>query len=199
MFRFFFKGVFISLILTLVYHLGATPPFSEKLNNGEALAETTDMSEEKSEDLSPEKILVEVFLGKEYKKDKKALQAEWEKYGLKVSRVRLQFFKLGTPPANMAIGSDIPAPIARFAIEWALKRNKEVKWILPQFRFFKHHIVIGSSHYDEDSQIPITSKDLERLRDPALSNEAFHKLYRDLTGETDGNPTYLDSERHKGK
>ncbi|HSG05902.1 MAG TPA: hypothetical protein VLB09_05850, partial [Nitrospiria bacterium] len=113
--------------------------------------------------------------------------------------VRLQFFKLGDPPANMAIGSNIPAETARFAIDWALQKNKGVAYILPQFRFFNHHIVIGSSHYDEDSQIPITPEDLESLRNPELTHAQFHELYRKLTGEDKGNPTYLDSERFKEK
>lgn len=195
--RYFLKGAIIALTITLLYHLGAFAPFAEKFNIKKALGEAPDISGEKGEALPPEKILVEVFLGKKYKKDNKALQAEWEQYGLKLSRVRLQFFKLGDPPENMAIGSDIPAPIARFAIEWALEKNKGVRYILPQFRFFKHHIVIGSSHYDEDSQIPITADDLESLRNPELTTVQFHEVYRKLTGEDKGNPTYLDSERFK--
>ncbi|MEW6325902.1 MAG: hypothetical protein AB1515_11025, partial [Nitrospirota bacterium] len=69
--------------------------------------------------------------------------------------------------------------------------NRDIKFLLPQFRFFPRHIVIGSSAFDESSQIPVSAADVERLADPALTTEQFHALYRQLTGEDKRNPTYL--------
>jgi hypothetical protein len=60
-----------------------------------------------------------------------------------------------------------------------------------QFRSFPDHIVIGSSAFDEASQIPINPEDVERLPDPSLTTPEFHELYRRLTGEDRRLPTYL--------
>jgi hypothetical protein len=62
---------------------------------------------------------------------------------------------------------------------------------LPQFRYFPDHIVIGSSAFDEASQIPLSPEDVERLSDPSLTTPEFHQLYRRLTGEDRRLPTYL--------
>jgi hypothetical protein len=66
-----------------------------------------------------------------------------------------------------------------------------VEFLLPEYRYFPKHIVIGSSAFDEASQIPITPDDLQRLRDSSLTTEQFHVLYRSLTGEDKRLPTYL--------
>lgn len=195
--RFLLKSVLFAAPLFLLYHHGSPLLFAEEFSQGSAYAENAEISNQIHSPLPPEKILVEVFLAKEYKKKKTALKEDWGKLGIK--RVRLQFFRMGNPPDNMAIGSDIPASTARFAIEWALRNNKGVHYILPQFRFFKHHIVIGSSHYDEDAQIRISAEELDSLRNPELTTAEFHAVYRKLTGEDKGNPTYLDSERFKDK
>jgi hypothetical protein len=137
-----------------------------------------------------EKILVELFLPAERKKDIDVIKKELE--AISIKRIRPQFFKLGNPIENIAIGKDIPAPVARLLIQLALTYNRGIKYILPEFRYFPNHIVIGSSAYDEASQIPITPEDLKRLSDPALSTPEFHGLYRSLTGEDKKLPTYID-------
>jgi hypothetical protein len=135
------------------------------------------------------KILVELFLAKERKGDLDTIKKELE--AASITRIRAQFFRLGNPPENIAIGKNIPAPVARMAIRLALTYNRGIKFILPEFRFFPDHIVIGSSAYDEKSQIPIRPEDVKRLSDPSLSTEEFHHLYRSLTGEDKRLPTYL--------
>ena len=147
----------------------------------------TEASEEREVN---KKILVELFLAAERKKDTDSIKKEFE--ALSVIRVRPQFFRLGNPPENIAIGKNVPAPVARLAIQIALTYNRGVKYLLPEFRYFPEHIVIGSSAFDEASQVPITPKDLDRLSDPSLSTEEFHTLYRQLTGEDKRLPTYLD-------
>ena len=138
----------------------------------------------------PEKVKVEMFLAKKWKKEGKAIKQKLRDASVK--RVKIQYFRFGDPPSNIAIGKNIPADIARLAIEIALTYNKEIATILPEFRFFSHYIAIGSSAFDEQAEIPILPEDLEKLRDPSLSTEEFHAFYRSLTGEDKGLPTYVD-------
>lgn len=136
------------------------------------------------------KILVELFLAKERKADIDKIKQEFE--ALSITRIRPQFFRLGNPPPNIAIGKNIPAPVARVAMKLAIDYNGGIKYLLPEFRFFPHHIVIGSSAYDESSQIPVTPENVEKLLNPELSTDEFHTLYRHLTGEDVELPKYID-------
>jgi hypothetical protein len=138
----------------------------------------------------PSGILIELFLAPEQRDAIPAIKKEFE--ALSVTRVRPQVFRLGNPPKNIAIGKDIPADVARLALRLAVDHNRGVEFLLPEYRYFPKHIVIGSSAFDEASQIPITPDDLQRLRDPALTTEQFHVLYRSLTGEDQKRPTYLE-------
>ncbi len=142
------------------------------------------------------KILVELFLAKERKGDLDAIKKELEALG--ITRIRPQFFRLGNPPENIAIGKNIPADVARLAIRLAVTYNRDIKTLLPEYRFFPDQIVIGTSAYDQASEVPIRPEDLKRLSDPALSTSQFHDLYRHLTGEDKRNPTYLDKEKTQG-
>ncbi|HTN42818.1 MAG TPA: hypothetical protein VMN77_03380 [Nitrospiria bacterium] len=134
-------------------------------------------------------LLVELFLARERKADLDTIKKAFGALG--VTRIRPQFFRLGNPPENIAIGKDVPADVARLAIRLAVEYNRDIKYLLPEYRFFPDQIVIGSSAYDEKSQIPIRPEDLEKLSDPALTTREFHELYRHLTGEDKRLPTYL--------
>lgn len=138
---------------------------------------------------APKGILVEVFLSPDRRDNVPAIKREFE--ALSVTRVRPQVFRLGHPPKNIAIGRDVPASVAQLAIRLAVEYNDGVDFLLPEYRFFPRHVAIGSSAFDEASQIPITPENLARLRDPALTTEQFHALYRSLTGEDKQLPTYL--------
>ena len=134
------------------------------------------------------KILVELYLAKERKADLVKIK---EKLGAaSITRIRAQFFRMGTPPDNIAIGKDISASVARLALQLAVDYNVGVNYLLPEFRFFPLHIAIGTSAFDEKSQIPITAEDLKKLRDPSLNTSQFHALYRSLTGEDKGQPPH---------
>lgn len=137
----------------------------------------------------PADILIEVFLAPEHREAIPVIKKEFE--ALSVTRVRPQVFRLGNPPKNIAIGKDVPAPVARLALQLAVDYNRGVDFLLPEYRYFPKHIVIGSSAFDEASQIPIKPEDLQQLRDPSLTTEQFHVLYRSLTGEDKRLPTYL--------
>jgi hypothetical protein len=137
----------------------------------------------------PSDILIELFLSPEQREAIPVIKREFE--ALSITRVRPQVFRLGNPPKNIAIGKDVPAPVARLALQLAVDYNRGVDFLLPEYRYFPKHIVIGSSAFDEASQIPIKPEDLQRLRDPSLSTDQFHELYRSLTGEDKRLPTYL--------
>lgn len=134
-------------------------------------------------------ILVEIFLAPDRRGDSDTINRAFE--AISVTRIRTQFFRLGNPPANIAIGQNVPAAVARLAIRMAVTYNGGVKFLLPQYRFFPEHIAIGTSAFDEASNIPIRPEDLDRLSDPALTTSQFHALYRHLTGEDKRLPTYL--------
>jgi hypothetical protein len=134
-------------------------------------------------------ILVEIFLSPEHKKDLDKIKKAFE--AVSITRLRAQFFRAGNPPENIAIGSNVSAPIARLAIHLAITYNRGVKYLLPEYRYFPDHIAIGTSAFDEASQIPIRLEDLDRLSDPSLNTEQFHELYRHFTGEDKHLPTYL--------
>ncbi len=138
---------------------------------------------------APANILIEVFLAPEQREAIPVIKREFE--ALSITRVRPQVFRLGNPPRNIAIGKDVPAGVARLALQLAVDYNRGVEFLLPEYRYFPKHIVIGSSAFDEASQIPIKPEDLQRLRDPSLSTDQFHELYRNLTGEDKRLPTYL--------
>jgi len=135
--------------------------------------------------------LVEIFLTRERKPQLEELRKEFA--ALSVTRVHVQFFRLGHPPENFAVGPKTPAEVARLALRMAKRYNDGVRFILAQYRFFPNHIAIGTSAFDEASQIPITPENVARLADPALTTEQFHALYRHLTGEDIRFPTYLDT------
>lgn len=137
-----------------------------------------------------EEIKVELFLMKERKKDgpfiKNLLKEE------KIKRVMIQYFRAGNPPKNIVLGNRIPADVARMMIELAIHYNNGVTHLLPEFRFYPHYAAFGNSSFDIQAQIPITPENLEKLRDPALSDDEFHTLFRSLTGEDKGVIGYID-------
>ncbi len=137
-----------------------------------------------------QKIFVEIFLSPIHKKDAVAIQDAFA--GIGIRRVRIQFHRLGISPQNIAIGKNIPAAIARLALRLAIKYNDGIDALLPEYRFFPQQIAIGSSAFDEKSQVPIGREALQTLLDPALTTEPFHALYRHLTGE---DSRFLKEER----
>ncbi len=126
-------------------------------------------------------ILVEIFLAQDQKAHLDAIKKEFE--AVSITKVRPKFFPLGHPPENIAIGRNVPAPVARLAIRLATTYNRGVRLLLPEERLAADYIAIGTSIFDESFQIPITADDLARLSDPSLTTEQFHALYRHLTKE----------------
>lgn len=129
---------------------------------------------------------VEVVLADQYRSQTATLTEEFIQAGL--TNVHLQFARLGQPPQNIGLGRDVPADQAREAIRLAVKYNLGVGILLPERLFPPRFVTIASSNYDDTVESRIDRAALEKLQNPALSTEAFHQLYRALTGlkETPG-------------
>ncbi|MFQ5716003.1 MAG: hypothetical protein ACE5GQ_02765 [Nitrospinales bacterium] len=130
---------------------------------------------------------IEIWLAYKHKKNKKEIRAFLKSKSIKVLHHTVQFWKPrgGHPPTNIAIGCGLCAEDALFAIDLALKYNDRIEQLVLQYLNPSNYVAIATSAWDEGKLIPITEKDLKRLRDPKLNTEAFHKLYRRLTGEKD--------------
>lgn len=129
---------------------------------------------------------VEVVLADQYRSQTATLTEEFIQAGL--TNVHFQFAKLGQPPQNIGLGREVPADKAREAIRLAIKYNLGVGILLPERLFPPRFVTIASSNYDDTVESRIDRAALEKLQNPALSTEAFHQLYRALTGlkETPG-------------
>jgi hypothetical protein len=109
---------------------------------------------------------VEVVLAQQYRAREAELKREFAEAGL--TNVHFQFARMGQPPQNIGLGRDV-------------KYNGGVGILLPDRLFPPRFITIASSNYDDTVEYPISRDTLAKLQDPALSTEAFHRLYRDLT------------------
>ncbi len=137
-------------------------------------------SASQAETVDPAQIRVEVTLAKDQKREADAIRSEF--FRLSVRNLNFQYLRAGTPPANIVIGSGIPAPIARLAIETALKYNpRGIRFLLLQDLVPPRLIAIHTSLFDETVQVPVPPEGVERLRDPALTTEQFRAVYRELT------------------
>lgn len=122
---------------------------------------------------------VEVVLAYQYRTREAEIKKEFVQVGL--TNVHFQYARMGQPPQNIGLGRDVPADKAREAIRLAVKYNLGVGILLPERLFPPRFITIASSNYDDTVEYHITQDTLSKLQDPALSTEAFHRLYRDLT------------------
>jgi hypothetical protein len=183
-----FPRLFAGLLFSL-YALSANPDGEAAGLTGGLENQPAPIAQGAEDPAANSNILVEIFLAPDRRGDLDVIEKAFE--AVSITRIRTQFFRLGHPPENIAIGKNVPAPVARLAIRLAVTHNGGVKYLLPQFRFFPEHIAIGTSAFDEASNIPIRPEDLDRLSDPALTTSQFHTLYRHLTGEDKRLPTYL--------
>ena len=122
---------------------------------------------------------VEVVLASHYKNQVPALAEAFAQAGM--SNVHFQFVKRGQPPQNIGLGRDVPADKAREAIRLAVKYNLGVGILLPERLFPPRFVTIASSNFDDTVEYPIDQATLAKLQDPSLTNEEFHRLYRELT------------------
>ncbi len=122
---------------------------------------------------------VEIVLANEHRTSLEEIKKEFAGAGL--TNLHVQFMKVGTPPANMGLGSSVTADRARAAIRMAKKYNRGVTILLPERLFPGHYVTIASSSFDDTVEYPISTEQLMELENPALTTEQFHALYRRLT------------------
>jgi hypothetical protein len=122
---------------------------------------------------------VEIWLPRDQKSHDAEIRRRLESVGVK----RLTIAYVHKAPMNFAVGRSASADLARVLIGLAERHIGGVRLIIAEHRFFPDYGTIGSSAYDEIVQVPIRPEDVDRLKDPALSTEAWHRLYRQLTGE----------------
>lgn len=129
---------------------------------------------------------IEIWLAHKQKKRKKELQEYLKSKSIKVLRHTIQYWKPtgGHPPANIAIGSGLSAQDARLAIELALKYNDEITGLVHQRLNPPNYVAIATSAWDDNSETRITPDQLAALRDTQLTTEEFHRLYLQLTKES---------------
>jgi len=128
---------------------------------------------------------IEMWLSHKQKKKKKELRGYLKSKSIKVLRHTIQYWKPkgGHPPTNIAIGGGLSAEDARLVIDLALQYNDEINGLIHQRLNPANYVAIATSAWDDNSETIITPDQLAALRDPKLTTEEFHSLYRELTRE----------------
>ena len=128
---------------------------------------------------------IEMWLAHKHKKNNREIRKFLKSKNLKVLRHTIQYWKPkgGHPPTNIAIGSMVSAKDARLMIDIAIKYNDKVDRLILRPLNPPNYVAIATSAWDEQSEVLITSEDLEKLRDPKLSTQEFQALYAELTNE----------------
>ena len=130
---------------------------------------------------------IEMWLSHKHKKNNRGIRAFLKSKNLKVLRHTIQYWKPkgGHPPTNIAIGSLVSAKDARLVIDIAIQYNDKIDGLILRPLNPPNYGAIATSAWDEQSEIPITPEDLEKLRDPKLTTEEFQALYAKLTNEVE--------------
>jgi hypothetical protein len=130
---------------------------------------------------------IEMWLSHKQKKKKKELRSYLKSKSIKVLRHTIQYWKPkgGHPPTNIAIGGGLSADDARLVIDLALQYNDKINGLIHQRLNPANYVAIATSAWDDNSETLITEDQLTALRDPKLTTEEFHRLYRELTQEAE--------------
>ena len=128
---------------------------------------------------------IEMWLAHKHKKNNREIRKFLKSKSLKVLRHTIQYWKPkgGHPPTNIAIGSLVSAKDARLMIDIAIQYNDNIDGLILRPLNPPNYVAIATSAWDEQSEIPITPNDLEKLRNPKLTTEEFQALYAELTNE----------------
>ncbi|QPJ66411.1 MAG: hypothetical protein G3M78_13800 [Candidatus Nitrohelix vancouverensis] len=152
----------------------------------------TDVSASPCGDRDTTVCTIEMWLEYKHKKNNKEIREFLKSKSFKVLRNTIQYWKRrgGHPPTNVALGSGLTAQDAQLVIDIALKYNDNVDGLIFQSLNPPNYAAIATSAWDDKSETKITPEQLESLRNPALTTEEFHKLYRELTGEENIAPSF---------
>lgn len=137
-----------------------------------------------SEQSRGEPTRLELTLPKKLKKQSKQIRETFRQEAPDV-KVRIEFMPFLDPPKNIGIGRCVSADTARWAMQQAMEFNGGIDRVILQNVVPHHWVGIGTTKLAELSWMPISPADLERLRDPGLSTEAFHALYNELARMTE--------------
>ncbi len=136
--------------------------------------------------LVPSTLRVEIWLPVERRADEAAIRSRLASHG--VDRIVIQYLKGAKSPANLGVGRKVTVDFARMLIGLAETYGSGIRFLLPEHRFFGSYGTFGSSAYDESVNIPVTPEAVQQLKDPKLSTDEFHHLYRSLTHEPEPQP-----------
>lgn len=128
---------------------------------------------------------IEIWLAHPHSKKDAEIREFLKSKSIKVLRSTIQYWKPtgGHPPTNIAIGGGVSADDARMVINFALKYNDKIEYLILQRLNPPNYVAIGHSAWDAASEIPVTQENVQRLVDPKLTTPEFHALYVELTGE----------------
>jgi hypothetical protein len=184
------KNFKISLIILAGYLTLATTAFAIQLPDSPYPYSVTKTGSCKRDKTSI--CTIEIWLAHKQKKNNKAIRKELKSKSIKTLRKTIQYWKPkgGHPPTNIAIGGGISAEDARYAIDLALKLNDKIDGLIHQKLNPPNYVAIATSAWDAKSETKISPESLEKLRNPSLKSEEFHKLYRELTGEANVAPAF---------
>ncbi len=133
-------------------------------------------------------IKIEAWISKKDMKDYRTMRRQFEAMGY--TYAALWAYPGKNPSRVAAIGSCVPAYVARHALQQALIYYGEVNSLVHQSFVSGHWIGLGTSLFAESSQQPINKQQLRDLLDPALDTFQFHKLYRQLTEQDEQVPAF---------
>ncbi len=133
-------------------------------------------------------VKVEGYISKKFKKQKRAILAEFKEIGHVRTAVRP--YPMGDTAKVVAIGRCVPAYIARHVMAKTLKYTSGIGMLVQQAFLPSHWIGFGTTTFDEASQQLVTEEQVKQLMDPSLGDEAFHILYRKFSIQDDMVPFF---------
>ncbi len=142
--------------------------------------------------LEKQKVKVEGFISKKFKKERKRIFKEFAEIGY--VRTALRVFPMGRTSKTVAIGRCVPAYIARHVLEKTLLYTRGVGYLVHQAFYAPHWIGVGVTMFDEPSQQKVNEEQVKQLMDPSLSDQEFHALYRKFSIQ-DKTVIYFGRER----
>ena len=131
------------------------------------------------EPLETKPVKIEGWISKKFKKDMASISKEFAALGN--TRVDLRPFPMGDAAGVTAIGRCVPAPIARLALENAIKYTGGVSALINQSFVSPNWIGVGATIFDEPSQQKVTEEQVKQLLDSKLTTDEFQDLYRKLS------------------
>ena len=131
--------------------------------------------------MQKKKVKVEGYISKKFQKERKKIAKEFAEMGN--TRTALRVFPMGKTSDVVAVGSCVPAYIARHVLATAIKYTSGVGSLVVQDFVHGHWIGIGTTMFDEPSQQKVTAEQVRQLLNPDLDDKKFHALYQKLSSQ----------------